>query len=407
MTPAGRSSPTPPAAWPPTTATYAARCTWTGTSRCCGSRCATAPEVQQTVPHARDRDPGTAPTRRPDAGGLLGGDRGRCRRRGWLLTHPLEHSVGDPENDLARWFEDRRTPTLTTAAHAFTTPGDTLGGAGTRGPARGRAGVAAPPWRSALFVVLAVGRRLRDLRARVHARPPGPAPGQDPGPRTGAEPQLPVGPRRGRDRPVGAVAVLARAYLPGVARWLVPLLVLIPPLVLVSRLYLGAHHLSDTLVGMLFGLAWLAVLTLTLRPARRPSAQTVRSGGVEGSGVGGSRAGPGRPPAGRPPAVAGGCRVGGGRRLGCALRRRHATFYAPRRRRSRAPSGGNDSRARRLGWERWCRAADPTGDMPVAPRRVAGAGCGAGSLLVGRVRCPVAGDVGGAAVVAQELVAVR
>ena len=49
----------------------------------------------------------------------------------------------------------------------------------------------------------------------------------------------------------------------------------------------------------------------------------------------------------------------------------------------------------RLGTCRWPRA------------RVAGAGCGAGSLLVGRVRGRVAGDVGGAAVVAQELVAVR
>src|SRR6188508_1158094 len=41
--------------------------------------------------------------------------------------------------------------------------------------------------------------------------------------------------------------------------------------------------------------------------------------------------------------------------------------------------------------------------MPVPPR----AECGAGALLVGRVRRPVAGDVGGAGVVAQELVAVR
>ena len=59
-----------------------------------------------------------------------------------------------------------------------------------------------------------------------------------------------------------------------------------------------------------------------------------QAGGCEGGQASGSRGlalyGPRCPP----PAVAGGCRVGGGRRWGRALRRRHATLYAPRRRRS-------------------------------------------------------------------------
>jgi hypothetical protein len=42
-----------------------------------------------------------------------------------------------------------------------------------------------------------------------------------------------------------------------------------------------------------------------------------------------------------------------------------------------------------------------------APLRRGLAGCGAVSLPVGRVGGPVVGDVGGAAMVAQELVAVR
>ena len=148
---------------------------------------------------------------------------------GLLLTHPLEHSVGDPENDLARWFEDRRTSTLTTAAHVFTTPGDTI-------VVLALAGLLAVgllvmrQWRSALFVALAVG---------------------------GVYGIYVLGfTLAHRDRP--PVKILD----PG----LVPVLVVIPPLVLVSRLYLGAHHLSDTLVGLLFGLGWLVALTLTLRP---------------------------------------------------------------------------------------------------------------------------------------------
>ena len=184
---------------------------------------------------------------------------------GWLLTHPLEHSVGDPENDLARWFEDRRTSTLTTTAHVLTTPGDTIVVLALA--ALLAVGLLAiRQWRSALFVALAVGGvyGIYVLGFTLAHRDRPPVKILDPG--LVPNHSFPSGHVAAATVLWGAVVVLARAYLPGVARWLVPVLVVIPPLVLVSRLYLGAHHLSDTLVGMLFGLAWLVVLTLTLRP---------------------------------------------------------------------------------------------------------------------------------------------
>ena len=184
---------------------------------------------------------------------------------GLLLTHPLKHSVGDPENEFARWLEGRRTSTLTTTAHVFTTPGDTivvlaLAALLTVGL------LVLRQWRSALFVVLAVGGvyGIYVLAFTLAHRDRPPVKILDPG--LVPNHSFPSGHVAAATVLWGVVAVLARAYVPGVARWLVPVLVVIPPLVLVSRLYLGAHHVSDTVVGLLCGLAGLAAVTVALRP---------------------------------------------------------------------------------------------------------------------------------------------
>ena len=45
---------------------------------------------------------------------------------GWLLTHSLKDSIGATDNDVARWFADQRTPTLTDVADVGTLLGETI-----------------------------------------------------------------------------------------------------------------------------------------------------------------------------------------------------------------------------------------------------------------------------------------
>jgi undecaprenyl-diphosphatase len=61
----------------------------------------------------------------------------------------------------------------------------------------------------------------------------------------------------------GGVAVLLWVYARRVRPWVAPLL-LVPPVVLLARLYQGAHHLTDVLTSLVYGTVWLAVLTVLL-----------------------------------------------------------------------------------------------------------------------------------------------
>ena len=53
------------------------------------------------------------------------------------------------------------------------------------------------------------------------------------------------------------------------ARWVALLLLLLPLGTLVSRLYLGAHHLTDALTSVVYASVWLLVVAGVLLPGVR------------------------------------------------------------------------------------------------------------------------------------------
>lgn len=179
---------------------------------------------------------------------------------GWLLTHPLRGSLGF-DNHLALWLEDHRTSTGNdlTAAGAFI--GSTyvfLGGSLLlTGLLAWRAGR-----RLALFVFsatagvlviyLAATQLISRNRPPVHILDPGLVPNHS----------FPSGHTLFATGLYGALLVL----LWNRQRWAACLLALIPPIVAVSRLYEGAHHLTDVLTSLVAATAWLVVLTRVVDP---------------------------------------------------------------------------------------------------------------------------------------------
>jgi len=65
----------------------------------------------------------------------------------------------------------------------------------------------------------------------------------------------------------GLLLVLAWTYLRA-ARWWAAPLALLPVVVLLARLYQGAHHLSDVLTSLVYSSAWVIALTVLLLPRR-------------------------------------------------------------------------------------------------------------------------------------------
>jgi membrane-associated phospholipid phosphatase len=187
---------------------------------------------------------------------------------GWLLTHPFAGPVGSRENDLSKWIADRRTDSLTSWAHAFTVPGNTVV-ALCAGLVLAVALVAwRREWSAALLLVLGLGGVYGIYLVAVTLVPRDRPPVDVLDPGLVPDHSFPSGHVAAATVLYGGVAVLVTVLWPALVRWLVPVLVLVPFAVLVSRLYLGAHHLSDTLTSLVFAAAWLLVLTRVIRPGR-------------------------------------------------------------------------------------------------------------------------------------------
>ena len=186
---------------------------------------------------------------------------------GWLLTHPLRTSVDPWDNGISRWFASERTPTLNTPADLGTLLGETVVGVAVALLAGVGFSLWRRSWRPLLFVVLAeagIGA-LYFVVTHVDSRQRPPVRILDPG--LVADHSFPSGHVATAVVAYGGLVLLVAAYATTArARaWALPLL-LLPVAVLFSRLYQGAHHLTDVLTSVAYATLWLLVLARLLLP---------------------------------------------------------------------------------------------------------------------------------------------
>jgi membrane-associated phospholipid phosphatase len=208
---------------------------------------------------------------------------------GWLITHPLGSTMTG-ENDVNRWFADQRSPNLTDVADGGTLVGETLTGL----VALVVIGLAFALWKKTWWPLVFVGALDAGLglfylagtsldprpRPPVHILQAGLVPSASfPSGHTGTATAI-----------AGSLAALLWAYT-RLSAWVVVLLVVVPAYTMVSRLYVGAHHVSDVLTAFVAALLWLLVCARLLLPQRDVAA---------GPGVTGAGTAEGTRPGGRP-----------------------------------------------------------------------------------------------------------
>jgi undecaprenyl-diphosphatase len=199
---------------------------------------------------------------------------------GWLLTHPLDGPVTGFDNDVARWFVDRRTSWLDPVAQLGTLLGETPVGLGVGAVV---ALLAAALLRSvwpALVVLLADAGDGGVYWLGSHADPRDRPPVKILDSGLVPDHSFPSGHVGTAVAVYGGAAVLLALWLrtrghSGPGRVVVGLLACLPLFVAASRLYEGAHHLTDVGTSLVYGGLWLGVLVTAL-PVPRSEAWTRR-----------------------------------------------------------------------------------------------------------------------------------
>jgi undecaprenyl-diphosphatase len=184
---------------------------------------------------------------------------------GWLLTHSLESSIEPADDDVARWFAGQRTSSLTDAADAGTFLGETIVGASAFTVIGLLFSLLKRSWRPIILVAIVEaglgGFYFFGTELIPRDRPPvklldsGLAP----------DASYPSGHvATALVCCAGAVILVWTYFRP--ARWVALVLLLLPVWTLVSRLYLGAHHLTDALTSVVYASVWLLVVAGVLLP---------------------------------------------------------------------------------------------------------------------------------------------
>jgi undecaprenyl-diphosphatase len=184
---------------------------------------------------------------------------------GWLITHPLQSSVDPWDNDISRWFADQRTGTLDGPADVGTILGDTIPAMSVFAVVALAFAVWRRTWRPLVFAGLLVAGMggFYALATRLDPRDRPPVKILDPG--LVPDASFPSGHVGTATAVYVGILLLTWVYAPAARRW-VWVLVALPFVVLVARLYQGAHHLTDVLTSLTYASIWLAVLyVLVLR----------------------------------------------------------------------------------------------------------------------------------------------
>lgn len=178
---------------------------------------------------------------------------------GRLITVTFAGSVDPWDNDLSRWVAGQRTGSLDPLADGGTYLGETVVGVGVLVVVAIAFSLWRRSWRPAMFFVL-VEAGVGGLYAIATALDPRQRPPVrilDPG--LVPDHSFPSGHVATAVVAYGGILVLTWACARSALRW-VAVLGLLPVLVLLARLYQGAHHLTDVLTSVAYASLWLLVV---------------------------------------------------------------------------------------------------------------------------------------------------
>ena len=205
---------------------------------------------------------------------------------GWLLTHSLEGSIEGTDDDVSRWFAGERTSGLDPVADIGTLLGETPVGMAVGAVVAVVAGLVLRSFAAVLLVALASAGDGGIYWLGTHADPRDRPPVHLLDSGLVPDHSFPSGHVGTAVAVYGGAALLLALWLrsrqggAGAGRIVVVLLACVPLFVALSRLYQGAHHLTDVLTSLVYGAVWLAVLAAVLRPrAARAEPAVPRSEG--------------------------------------------------------------------------------------------------------------------------------